>query len=217
MYDNDLFNGMFSKYTTTEDEQQTINETSTAQEQQTFSPYTQQDYYGDYSTNQNYEEESSYNSIVREPQFEQQQTQVLRQMDTPTIIQQEQPVNLIKKREKMVISPRLKVAAVVFSMIFALIVFASIWNFAMIGKLQASFAGKEFEINQLEQSIKDLNVAYKELDSSNLEGNLGYVEKVDGVNSFTLSMDDYYVEPEIEKLPSNWFNDVCEFFSQMFA
>ena len=37
------------------------------------------------------------------------------------------------------------------------------------------------------------------------------------VNSFVFSLDDFHVEQEIEKLPSNWFNDVCEFFSQLFA
>lgn len=230
MYDNDLFN-MFNSYTATEEDQQIDNEVLTGN--QSYSSYEQKKtpYYDDYSTNQNFEEETSYNSIARESQFEEPTTQTFRQMNAPRVIQQAPAVKLTKNREKMYMSSRLKVATVVFSMIFALVVFASIWNFAMVGKLQASFDGKQFEISQLqtsnknlletknnlETSIEALKDAYIILSDSNLEENKGYVENSEGADTLTLSIQDFYTEPEVEKLSSNWFNDVCEFFSKLFA
>lgn len=217
MYDDDLFN-MLNSYTTTDTEQQTFEDTTNRTQsnsglyQQTSSPYVD-----DYTTSQNFEEEKSYNSTMGDAQFEEPQTQRARQMDAPKIIQQTPAVNLIKKREKLYFSARLKIAATIFAIIFAALVFASVWNFAQSGRLQASLAEKETEIYQISQSINELKLEYNELTSTIPNGDAGYVEKVEGENLFTLSLDDFYVEPEIEKLPSNWFNDVCEFFSNLFA
>lgn len=214
MYDDDLFN-MLNSYTATETEQNTSTDT----EIPSYNPYQSNPYIDDYSTNQNFEEETSYNSTRQDSEFSEEQVQSFRQMDTPKILQSKPAVSLIKKREKIYLSGRLKTAAVVFAIIFAAIIFATVWNFALVSKMQASFAGKEFEISQMTQSINELSVEYNELTSPGYgsgEFN-GYVEKVDGVNSFTISLDEFYTEPEVEKLPSNWFNDVCEIFSNLFA
>ena len=46
--------------------------------------------------------------------------------------------------------------------------------------------------------------------------NSGFVESTDS-NTTVLEYGEIYTEPEIEELPSNWFNDVCDFFSKLFA
>ena len=46
--------------------------------------------------------------------------------------------------------------------------------------------------------------------------NSGFVESTDS-NTEILSYGEVYSEPVIEELPSNWFNDVCDFFSNLFA
>ena len=214
MYDDDIFS-MLNSYTATETEQQTSTET----EEPSYNPYQSNPYIEDYSTNQNFEEETSYNTNRQENDFETIKVQDVRQMSTPTISQQKPAVNLIKKRERIYLSPRLKLAASMFAIVFVAIIFAAVWNFAQAGIMQSNFALKQAEINQIEQSIKDLKIEYTELSDPNLNGGIadGYVEKVDGVNSFTLSLDEFYVEPEVQDLPSNWFNDVCEFFSNLFA
>ena len=216
MYENDDFFKMLNSYTATENqtEQQQFDDSPQTNRgfEQERSPYVD-----DYSTKQNFEEETSYNSFERNEELQQTEQSNVRQMDKPTILRQEKAVNLIKKRERIYISPRLKIAAVFCAIIFAALIFATIWNFASASVLQASFAGKEAQINEINQSINELRVEYNELSKLGDEALSGYVSKVENVNSFTLSMEDYYIEPEIEKLPSNWFNDVCEFFSKLFA
>lgn len=216
MYDDDLFS-MLNSYTTTDTEEKTYEDTTATT--QTYNPYQSSNspYVDDYSTAQNFEEERSYDYGRTQNQFEQTQTQV-REMDKPTIIQQKPAVNLIKKREKIYFSARLKIATTIFAIIFAALIFGSVWNFAQANRLQANLGGQQLEISQINQSINELMVEYNELTNpNNVQDMGGYVEKVEGVNSFKLSLDDFYEEPEIEKIPSNWFNDVCEFFSNLFA
>ena len=118
MYDDDLFN-MLNSYTATETEQ----ETSTDTEVPSYNPYQSNPYIDDYSTKQNFEEETSYNSIRQDNEFVESQTQSIRQMDIPQVIQSKPAVNLIKKREKIYLSARLKTAAVVFAIILKIFVF----------------------------------------------------------------------------------------------
>ncbi len=216
MYDDDLFNMLGSSYTTTETERETENETVSQ-----YNPYsTSSPYIDDYSSAQNFEEEKSYNSFSNNfasDDYSERQTEV-RKMHVPTIQKQAEAVTLTKKREKLYFSSRLKVATVVFSIIFAAIVFVAAWNFAQAGRLMASLDAQKYEISQLEQNINQVEVTYNGLKDDFLSNpNSGYVAKEEGVNYFKVSLDEFYVEPEIEKIQSNWFNDVCEFFSQMFA
>ena len=48
-------------------------------------------------------------------------------------------------------------------------------------------------------------------------GKNGYVDKQDGVNSFKININEIYEEEVLQEVPTNWFNDVCEFFSKLFA
>ena len=221
--EDDYFSSLLNSYTTTENEteqQQSFDDFNNVQQ---TNPYQQNSpYVDDYSTSQNFEEETSYNSLGAN-RFEETTSQTIRQMDAPEVKKQAPAVNLIKKRERIYISSRLKIASVFFSIIFAALIFVSVWNFAVAGVMQSTFANKSTEINQLEQSIGDLKQRISEIEFEyNQIGDTdvnfsGYEKKEDGVNSFVFSLDDFHVEQEIEKLPSNWFNDVCEFFSQLFA
>ena len=217
MYDDDLFN-MLNSYTATETDEKTYQDTQTSP--QTFQPFEsiKSPYVDDYSTAQNFEEEKSYNynSNSSERDYEETQTRQIQQMHTPTIKQSEKTVNLIKTREKIYISPRLKTAAAFCLTIFLALVFVVIYNFAWAANANAEFAAKQVAINEISQSINELKVEYNELTNQD-STNMGYVEKVEGENSFTISLSDFYTEPEIVQLPSNWFNDVCEFFSKLFA
>ena len=217
MYDDDLFNfDLLNSYTTTETEEDSATET----QQQSFNPYTEsKPYIDDYSTSQKYETERTYESRQAN-QFDEVKTNVVRQMDKPTIVQQAPAVKLTKSKEKMYLSARLKVAATVFFAIFAAILFATVWNFAQAGIMRANFDAKQAEIGQLENSIADYVESIKDLEASYkllLTDPNSYVDKVENVNSFTLSMEDFKIEPEVEFVETNWFNDVCEFFRSIFA
>lgn len=213
--DDDLFN-MFNSYTTTETDNDTYQDTQTPQPSGDFQQQNNP-YIDDYTTKQNFSEQKSYNSPVIDESFETIKQTTTKQMSAPTIKQSEKTVNLIKKREKLYFSPRLKNAAVVLAVIMVALVFATIWNFAWSARVNADFAAKQAQINEISQSINELKIEYNELTSVGDMSSSGYVEKVDGENSFTFSLDEFYTEPEIEKLSSNWFNDVCEFFSKIFA
>ncbi len=211
MYDDDLFS-MMNSYTTTQTENETEKETQSPQ----YNSFTQikSPYIDDYSAAQNFEEERSYNGSQTVQEFESETKQV-QKMHAPTIQKQEAAVKLTKTKEKLYFSARLKLAATVFAIIFAALVFATAWNFAQANSLNSGLSSQRYEISQLTNSINNLTIEYNKLSNQNSAD--GYVGKVEGVNSFTVSLDEFYVEPEIEKLPSNWFNDVCEFFSSLFA
>lgn len=214
--DDDLFN-MLNSYTTTETENDTsYQDTQTPQSSGVFEQQ-KNPYVDDYTTKQNYEAQTSYNSPETDESFDTIKQTNTKQMNTPTIKQAEKTVNLIKKREKLYLSPRLKNAAIVLAVIMVALVFATIWNFAWSARVNADFASKQAQINEISQSINELKIEYNGLTDVGDMSSFGYVEKVDGQNSFTFSLDEFYTEPEIEKLSSNWFNDVCEFFSKIFA
>ena len=82
------------------------------------------------------------------------------------------------------------------------------------GEISSSrfYISKDIRVGDSIESINKLNVEYNDIGSLD-----GYVDKQEGVNSFTVSLNEFYIEPEIEQIPSNWFNDVCEFFSNLFA
>ena len=42
-------------------------------------------------------------------------------------------------------------------------------------------------------------------------------EEINSSNTKTIKIDEVYEEDSVQEVPSNWFNDVCEFFSKLFA
>ena len=107
-----------------------------------------------------------------------------------------------------------------FVAIVSALMFVSIFNFVNAGRINASLAEKQITIAELQASISDLKSEYNKMtDDGYLMGeasNSGFVES-NSSNTTVLEYGETYAEPVIEELPSNWFNDVCDFFSNLFA
>lgn len=228
MYDDDLFNilnSMNSTTTTTESEQE--NTTSSSFGPQTYNPYSSVDddpYSDDYSVRPNYEEQRSYNSVNQNysvnSEQDEQKTYIVNQMATPTIKKDEPTVNLIKKRQRIELQARMKIMISMFAVIVAALIFAIVWNFVSVGKMEATFAGKQQEITALQESIMGLRNEYTSLSDDeqikNKAESEGYVDQT-SENTIKLDLEEIYDEHVIADLPSNWFNDVCDFLSGIFS
>jgi len=216
-YLNSLFNTDYSSTTTTETETDT-------QQQTTYSPqtgYSASSYEkDDYSSAQNFTEQQSYDSYSSNRFAEtEQQTSKVSQMHTPMIEKSAPVVNLVKSRARIRLETRMKIVLSVFSVIVACLLFVSIFNFITANKLEASFAGKQQQINELEMRISASEAQY------NIKVNDGFDEwvadndftPVNSENTKVIRIDKVYKESTVQEVPTNWFNDVCEFFSKLFA
>lgn len=219
-YINSLFGDLSSTTTTTEQEQQTASPQtdylSSLQSQTAYNPYEKDDY----SSTQNFTEEQSYNSPSTNTFTETQETKHYMAMQMPMIEKHEQTVNLVKSQSRIRLETRMKIVLSVFTVIVACLMFVSIFNFVKANRLEASFADKQLQINALEQSISANKASYNEVTSDEymikLATDAGYYEPNES-NTITIKLGEMFEEPSIEEVPSNWFNDVCEFFSKLFA
>ena len=217
-YLNSLFNTDYSSTTTTETE-------TDVQQQTTYSPqtgYSASSYErDDYSSAQNFTEQQSYNPFSSNIFTETETKTTSRQMNTPMIEKSAPVVNLVKSKARVVLETRMKIVLSVFSVIVACLLFVSVFNFISASRIEASFLGKQQQINSLEQSILASEYSYNSVSSNDYVENWAdqnnYVNKQDGVNSFKINIDEIYEEQIVQDVPSNWFNDVCEFFSKLFA
>ena len=217
-YLNNLFNTDYSSTTTTETE---------TESQSTYSPQT--DYSSnstiyerdDYSSAQNFTEQQSYNPFTSSSMTESEQTSKVSQMNTPMIEKSAPVVNLVKAKAKIRLETRMKIVLSVFSVIVACLLFVSVFNFISASKIESTFFAKQQQINSLEQSILASEGSYDLVSSDEYvddwAGKNGYVDKQDGVNSFKININEIYEEEVLQEVPTNWFNDVCEFFSKLFA
>lgn len=222
-YINSLFGDLSSSTTTTEQTEQktTYNPqsdylSSLQSETQTYNPYEKDDY----SATQNFTEQQSYNSTTSNTLNEVKETQRTNFSQAPLIQKSEQAVNLVKSQSKIRFETRMKTVLAVFCVIVASLLFVSIFNFVKAGKIEASFDEKQSQINMLNASISALNNEYIRVTSDDYleiwaEQN-GYTENIED-HTVTIELTEMYNEPTVEKIPSNWFNDVCEFFSKLFA
>lgn len=232
MFDVDDYLNMFnsSSYgtTTTETEEETSQESQTSYgSQTTYNPYNSvQTSFDDddYSVAPNYSEEQSYNGVSRTVNDDEEvRTQsFVRKMDMPLIEKEEPAVNLIKKRERIELQARMKIMITVFSVTVVALIFAIIWNFVSVGKMKSTFAGKQVEIAQLQSSISGLTTEYTNYRDLNSEEVQDWIKENDFVersddNSVEIELDYQDSTPVIEDIPSNWFNDLCDFFSNLFA
>ena len=96
-----------------------------------------------------------------------------------------------------------------------------VFNFVEANRIQSTFADKQIEINNLKQSITDSQATYTLVnDDEYLKLWAESNEFVDTNETNTIVVDIskfYEEEPAPEKIESNWFNDVCEFLSSLFA
>lgn len=214
-YINSLFGDLSSTTTTTESTEQSTYSPQT--DYQTTSSYEKDDY----STTQNYTEEQSYDSTSVNAFRDSQETRVSNFREAPLIQKSEQSVSLIKSQSKIRLETRMKIVLSVFSVVVVCLLFITAFNFIKANKLEAGFADKQAEINMLNASISTLNNEYIRVTSEEFlknwaEEENGFVEKNEQ-NTLVYQLDELYEEPVIEEIPSNWFNDVCEFFSRLFA
>lgn len=223
MYDDDFLSNLMNKYSSTT----TTEEQDVEEKQDTYRPssysnpgmsYDDQDY----SSTQNFTEQKTYDSVSSNT-FEE---PVQEKFEAPTLnapmIKKEQPtVNLIKKRARLVFETRMKVVMAVFSMIVACLLFVTVFNFIEANRIQSTFADKQIEINNLKKSISDSKATYTLVSSDETlldwAKNNGF-EETNETNTIVVNFDEFYEQPAgPEKLESNWFNDVCEFLSSLFA
>ena len=216
-YLNSLFGGVSSTTTENETEQQT---TYSPQTDYSSSPYSSSYERDDYSSAQNYTEQQTYNPTTSTSfDYSSEQKQVSA-MDTPLIEKSTPAVNLIKTQAKIRLETRMKIVLSVFMVIVACLTFISIYNFVEAGRIRSTFADKEIQIKNLEESISSSKGTYTLVSDDEYirqwaEDN-NYVVKNDQ-NTATIYLEEMYEEPTIQDIPSNWFNDVCEFFSRLFA
>lgn len=221
-YINSLFNNLSSSSsTTTEDE---------TQKQTTYSPQTDysqtsQSYVNpyekdDYTSTQNFTEQQSYDSTSSNSFAEQQEQKRVSKMNAPMIQKSEETVNLVKSQSRIRLETRMKIVLSVFVVIVACLMFVTVFNFVKANNIQSTFADKQAQINLLEQSISKSKDTYTLVtDDEYLRQwaeSENFVEK-DETNSAVVYLDEMYKETECQDIPSNWFNDVCEFFSKLFA
>lgn len=223
MYDDDFLSSLMNKYSsTTTTEEQDVEEKQDSYRPSSYSnpgmSYDDQDY----SSTQNFTEQKTYNSTSSNT-FEE---PVQEKFEAPTLnapmIKKEQPtVNLIKKRARLVFETRMKVVMAVFSMIVACLLFVTVFNFIEANRIQSTFADKQIEINTLKKSISDSKATYTLVSSEDKvfewADNNGFDYPSDS-NTIVVNFEEFYEQPAgPEKLESNWFNDVCEFLSSLFA
>lgn len=227
MFDDDLFSMFNNNYTATDTEEEssstsTYSPSSYEQPSQTtYNPYmSDNSYQDDYSTAQNYEEQSSYDSSVRSVEPERTEQRVISQMHTPVIRREQETVVLTKTKAKIYLQARMKIVIAMFITIVSALLFVSIFNFVNAAKINASLAEKQITINALQESISHMKGEYNTMTDDGYmkqeASNSGFVESTDS-NTTVLEYGEVYTEPVIEELPSNWFNDVCDFFSNLFA
>ncbi len=229
MFNDETFGlvNMNSSVDTEEETSVQSNQTSAYQGKSLFEPnsYVDESTYDDYSVTPNYTEEQSYNAVSYDDneQVEEPQTNI-RQIYMPTIKRQEEEVvetvSLIKTREKITLAPRMKIAISAFSVIMASLLFLIIFNFASLGGIRATADDRRYTISQLQNDISALRGEYNLVDNEEAlklrAEEAGFVD-IDETNSSYITLGEFYTEQSVQDLPSNWFNDVCEFFSKLFA
>ena len=220
MFEDDFFSKYSSTITTSEETSQETYRPQTGYQSNTSRFDDDQDY----SVTQNFTEQKSYNSVSSNS-FEEEE-EVEQRFETPSlnapVIQRSEPtVNLIKKRAKLVFETRMKIVVAVFSMIVACLLFISIFNFIQVGKIESQFASKQIEIASLEKSISDSKATYTLVNDDEYLRQWAETNEfvqADDTNTIVVDISKFYEQPAgPEDVPSNWFNDVCEFLSRLFA
>ncbi len=216
MYDDDfdLLGALTS--TTTEDDYAKTGTQTTNEQSSYSSPYAD-----DYSVTGNYQGQSSYETKNDYQETEsRQEDYVSSAYQIPTIVHEEEAVSLTKTKQKIYLSTRLKLVATCFAIIMMSLAFVSVWNFVSANQIKAQIAAEQTEISAIESRISGLIEEYKLISDDGYMHQqaieAGYEDSSTG-NTFYLQADTASETTTTYKLPSNWFNDVCEFFSNLFA
>lgn len=179
----------------------------------------------DYSVNSNFAEQTNYD-IKSKVQSFQEHEQINQAFFRPLDIQkkeekkeEQQQVALTKSKQRLYLGGRMKIVISSFIIILLSLIVASAWNFVALGRINSSLCEKEITIGELQSSISSLYEEYNLLDSDEnlkkLAEEAGFVEVTDD-NTKSINLSDMYKEVKVTEIPSNWFNNVCEFLSNLF-
>lgn len=222
MYDDEVFGYNNSKTMTSTETESRVSASS-----ETYvSPDMSSDFDDDYSIAPNYKEETNYDASVSsmEEGVEQEQ-KIFGRINAPVIarkkVEEEETVTLTKTKEVIRLTGRMKLVFSMFVIIMAALITAISWNFASASRINGSFESKLARINELQLSISELSSEYNKLSDdgyikTQATNELGYVE-ADETNTIVISLGEMYARPNVQEVPSNWFNDVCDFFSKIFG
>lgn len=180
--------------------------------------------YDDYTMQQNYDEQSYYepstSTDFESGAEESGNEQTVRGIQLHDIQREQvEVVNLIKTKQKLALTPRMKIVATVFSIVTFALLFLIIFNFASLGSINSTIAERQTTVNELNLRINELKTQYNELSDDN-----NFIQEAeqrdyvfpDESNTYYVDSSQFYNEESIEKLPSNWFNDFCNFLSGLF-
>ncbi|MBQ8425938.1 MAG: hypothetical protein IJX17_08000 [Clostridia bacterium] len=219
MFENEQEVNFFGSNVVVETEKESKQTYNFSQSQVETKKDKEKETFDDYSAQQNFDEETNYESKPHSLNY----VNTNEEQESDTFF-----LPLIEKKVKeevktvetpIVLNARMKLLLTSFIVIVSSLLFATVWNFVTISKLSASVANKSQVVQELQVSINDLSDEYNLLGDiehlKELIDEAGYIESNDS-NTITISLDDMYKEHNISEMPSNWFNDVCNFISSLF-
>lgn len=126
-------------------------------------------------------------------------------------------VNENYEKQRISLSPRLKIAFSVACVVFALLVAFVIYNAVAIGNAKAQIAQVSQEVSAESQVINELESEYNYLGTDQtIKNSLGN-EYVYATSTNKVYVDAPVLDEVVEtKTPTNWFNGLCEFLSSLF-
>ena len=134
----------------------------------------------------------------------------------PTLDRSVPEVNGVKD-VKIRLNARGKIVASVFSLVVGILIAFMVYNAVVISNLSNQLAYLEVERQSISASVGELSSSYQDLTSySSVEQNaIDLGMKVAGGTSEVISITP---RPEIKEatVQGNWFDSVCEFFSNLF-
>ena len=174
MYNDENDINFFGSYrTTTEETTDTINhQTLDYPQTQTTTSTEKKDKFDlgiddDYSVNQNFEEQKNYDMKTYETNFVNTEKDTrFRPIDMPLIEKEEVVKVEAKPNAQISLSARMKLVLVSFIVIISSLLFATVWNFITVAKINSSMNEKLTAINELQVSITELTDEYNLLCNS---------------------------------------------------
>lgn len=173
----------------------------------------------DYSANQNFQEETNYDIKPHLDSYVNTESQQrFKPIEMPLIEKKVQQLEKLQE-QPLVLNSKMKILLTSFIVIISSLIFAIVWNFVAAAKLNLQLENKSNTVSELQVSIKTLDEEYNILDNiDNLKEKIeeaGFIESNE-TNTITISLDEMYKEKTVSEIPSNWFNDVCNFISSIF-
>lgn len=134
----------------------------------------------------------------------------------PTIHKNEEVTQNKSQELKFKLNARGKIIVSVFSIISILLLSFCIYNAVLIGSLKSTIADKQIEAELLNREVYDATIDYNNITSTNsilAQLPAGYTDGADKIVEVSLNQ-----QPNINivEAPSNWFDKLCNFLSNLF-